>query len=195
LGPLAGTRSRPGLPPGLLPRPLEWGAHTIDLCQWAAGMDATSPVEFEPEGDTIRARYANGIQLVIREAGFKNEGQWLGFGTCPVRFEGEEGWVEAGDSGKVQTNREDHYGQQLPEVMFGTNPAHHVREFVDCVKSRAATACNSGIMRRTHVTGHAAAIAWRLGRKLTFDPAAERFVGDDEANALCKRARREAYQA
>ena len=47
---------------------LEWGSHTVDLCQWVADADDTTPVEFEPEGmgrDTpyaIHCRYANGVQ-------------------------------------------------------------------------------------------------------------------------------------
>lgn len=172
---------------------LEWGAHTIDLCQLAAGADGTTPVEYEPEGTTIHARYANGIKMQIREAGFKGEGDWLGFGTCPVRFVGEEGWVEAGDSGKVATSRKDNFGLKLPEAMYGTDATKHVHQFIDCVKSREKTATDSGITRKGHATGHAASIAWKLGRKLSFDPATERFVGDDEANAMCKRVRREAY--
>lgn len=174
-------------------RVLEWGAHTIDLCQWAAGADGTTPVEFEPEGDTIHARYANGIHLVIRQAGFKKEGNWLGLGTCPVRFEGEDGWVEAGDSGEIVTSSDDWFGLKKPEVMHGTDPAKHVRDFLDCVKSRQAPACNSQVTRNGHIAGHAAAIAWRLGRKLVFDPATEQFVGDDEANGMCLRQRRKPY--
>ena len=60
----------------------EWGAHTIDLCQWAANADGTVPVEFESTGDTlIQGRYANGVKLVMRLAGFKGEGNWVVPGT------------------------------------------------------------------------------------------------------------------
>ena len=87
----------------------------------------------------------------------------------------------------------DHWGNKAPEPMSGIVPTKHVRNFLDCVKSRKEPACNSVIARNGHVTAHAASIAWRLGRKLTFDPKTERFVNDDEANALCKRERRKAY--
>ncbi|NCO94155.1 MAG: gfo/Idh/MocA family oxidoreductase, partial [Armatimonadetes bacterium] len=40
---------------------------------------------------------------------------------------------------------------------------------------------------------HAAALAWKLGRKLRFDPVKEEFVGDDEANRMRSRARREPW--
>lgn len=173
---------------------LEWGAHTIDLCQWANAADGTVPVEYQPRGNDIFARYANGVELRIRVAGLKGEGAWQpGLGSCPVRFEGTEGWVEAGDGGKVVTNRQDGYGLARPQLMYGIDPAKHVRNFLDCVKSRQQPSCHSGVARKGHIAGHAAAIAWRLGRKLCFDPATERFLHDDEANAMCRLERRKPY--
>ncbi|MDX1679138.1 MAG: Gfo/Idh/MocA family oxidoreductase [Akkermansiaceae bacterium] len=173
---------------------LEWGAHTIDICQWGAGKDDTSPVEFEPDGSTIYGKYADGTRLEIRIAGFKGEGNWQeGLSSCPVRLEGEDGWIEAGDSGKVVCSDKKLFGLKRPAEMHGIDPIKHVREFVDCVKSRKKTACNSRITRNGHVAGHAASIAWRLGRKLTFDPKTERFLDDEEANDYCVRERRAAY--
>lgn len=171
----------------------EWGSHTLDLCQWAADADATAPVEYEPDGTTIHATYANGIRLVMRTAGFRNEGDWIGLGTCPVRFEGEEGWIEAGDSGKLAASREDLFGNPTPEPMFGTDPSKHVDEFIECVKSRQQPACDAKTTRHGHVACHAAAIAWKLGRKLRFDPATETFIGDDEANSMRSQERRKPY--
>ncbi len=176
-------------------RLLDWGCHTVDLCQWAAGTDGTGPVEFEPDGQTIRARYANGVKLVMRLGGFNNEGDWLGLGTCPVRFEGDAGWVETGDVGKMAASPAGLLdGANIPEAP-GTDPDHHVREFLDCVKTRGTTSCNSAAMRSTHVACHAAAIAVRLGRKLTFDPATESFPNDPDANRLRSRARRAPWHA
>jgi hypothetical protein len=50
--------------------------------------------------------------------------------------------------------------------------------------------CNQDVMRRTHVACFAAQMAWQLGRKITFDPAKEEFVNDDEANRMRSRAQR-----
>lgn len=171
----------------------EWGTHTLDLCQWAADADGTAPIEYEPDGQIIHATYANGIKLVMRTAGFKNEGDWLGLGTCPVRFEGDEGWVEAGDSGKLATSREDLFGNAAPGSVFGTDAAKHVIEFIDSVKSRKAPSSDAKVTRHGHVACHAAAIAWKLGRKLRFDPASETFIGDDEANSMRRIERRKPY--
>lgn len=176
-------------------RLLDWGAHTVDLCQSALGMDGTTPVEFEPDGQTIRARYANGVKLVMRLGGFNGEGDWLGLGTCPVRFEGDQGWVEAGDFAKIVAEPASLLEGARFDDMAGTDPSAHVREFLDCVKSRGITASNSAFTRSTHVACHAAAIAWRLGRKLTFDPATESFINDQEANRMRSRARRAPWHA
>ncbi len=163
---------------------LDWGAHTVDLCQWALGADGTTPVTYEPDGGTIYARYANGVKLVMRRGG------WMGLGTCPVRFEGDEGWVETGDTGRIELHPASLVRERKRYVRRGTDPAGHGRNFLDCVKSRARTASNADIMRHSHIACHAAAIAWQLGRKVAFDPAKEAFVGDDEANAMRTRALR-----
>jgi predicted dehydrogenase len=163
---------------------LDWGAHTVDLCQWANDADGTMPVTYEPDGGTIYARYANGVKLVMRRGG------WMGLGTCPVRFEGDEGWVETGDTGRIELHPASLVRERKRYVRRGTDPAGHGRNFLDCVKSRARTASNADIMRHSHIACHAAAIAWQLGRKVTFDPLKEAFVGDDEANAMRARALR-----
>jgi len=181
---------------------LDWGAHTVDLCQWAVDADTTTPVEFEPDGGTVRARYANGVQLVMRPEG------WIGqpasapnaanfavgsTGTCPVRFEGDEGWVETGDNGSIELHPASLRGEWRAFTMRGTDPAGHTREFLDCVKSRGLPAAHHGVMRHSHIACHAAAISWLLGRKLTFDPVTESFPHDAEANRMRSRALREPW--
>lgn len=173
----------------------EWGAHTVDLCQWAATADDTTPIEFEAEGQTIHARYGNGVKLVMRLAGFKGEGDWVVPGTCPVRFEGDEGWVEAADTGKIAVSSPALLDRGPPEEMAGTDPTKHVRDFLDCVRTRARPAANADVTRRGHIVSHAAAIGWRLGRKVRFDPVTETFVNDPEANRMCSRARRAPWHA
>jgi hypothetical protein len=74
---------------------LEWGSHCVDLCQWANKADDTAPVEYEPQGNQLHARYANGVKLVLRNDG------WLPLGSCPVRYEGDKGWVETGDDAEI----------------------------------------------------------------------------------------------
>ena len=170
---------------------LDWGAHTLDLCQAANDADNTTPIEFERIGEqnnhSIACRYANGVTLIVRASG------WLGLGTCPVRFEGDEGWVETGDTGQMAVSIDSLRAELPAPTLVGTATETHVRDFFNCVKSRGRTAANEDIMRKSHITNFAAAIAWRLGRKLTLDPVTETFVGDEEANRMRSRAARQPW--
>ncbi|MEM6777041.1 MAG: Gfo/Idh/MocA family oxidoreductase [Planctomycetota bacterium] len=173
----------------------EWGSHTIDLCQWAAGADGTTPIEYEAKSDSlIHTSYASGVKLVMRLSSGKGVGDWIkGLGTCPVRFVGDEGWVEAGDHLGIESSRADLLEDMPNHQIRGTDPVLHVRNFLDCVKSREQPVCNSSVVRYGHMACFAAAISWKLGRKVTFDPKTERFVNDAEANRLCTYERRAPY--
>jgi predicted dehydrogenase len=180
---------------------LEWGAHTVDLCQWVRGGEETIPVEYEVVGQNIHARYSDGVTLVMEALktafGDRSPQFQTRLGTCPVRYVGEDGWVETGDSGDVDAGP-DSLKADLKRLVTsrrraGTDAGTHVRNFLDCVKSRARTNSNPDVTRRSHVAGHAAAIAWQLRRKVTIDPQTETFVSDDEANRLRSRASREPW--
>jgi hypothetical protein len=58
---------------------------------------------------------------------------------------------------------------------------HHVN-FLECVRDRREPVSNVVSGHRATVLGNVADIAVRLGRKLKWDPRAEQFVGDAEAN-------------
>jgi predicted dehydrogenase len=177
---------------------LDWAAHTLDLCQWANNADDTGPVEFEPSSEGIAGRYANGVELMLdvldTPFGKREPHYQTSTGTCPVRFIGEEGWVETGDTGQVITHPESLKAEMRQfTMMAGTNASAHTRDFLDCVRLRGLTACNSKVMRHSHLASHAAAIAWMLNRKVKYDPAREAFVGDDEANRMRHRTMREPW--
>jgi predicted dehydrogenase len=167
---------------------LEWGSHTVDQCQWANKSDHTAPISYEPQGKHVIAQYANGVKLVMRDTG------WLGMGTCSVRFEGDEGWVETGDSGQMTLYPESLRSQQKVFTEAGTSAVKHIRQFLDCVKSRAITAANADVAGQSHIACHAAYISWQLGRKLTYDPVKNEFVGDVDANRMRSRALREPWR-
>jgi predicted dehydrogenase len=177
-------------------RLLDWGAHTLDLCQWANDSDDTMPLLYEPSDKNITCTYANGVKLLIDflKDPFGDRGpRWITrLGTCPVRFEGEEGSVETGDTGEVVFKPES-LGRKVQQTqrVRGLDVSAHARNFFDCVKSREQPVCNPTVMRRSHVACHAAALSWILQRKLTIDPKTEQFVGDDEANRLCRRPQRD----
>ncbi len=167
---------------------LEWGSHCVDLCQWANDADETAPVEYEPPvGGQAVAHYANGVKLVLRGGG------WLGLGSCPVRFEGDTGWVETGDNGDMVASSPALLAARGAKV--GGYPANnHIRDFLNCVKTRGLPRANHDVTCHTHIACHAAGIAIFLKRKVTLDPKTYRFVGDEEANRLRSEALREPWR-
>ena len=177
----------------------DWGAHTVDLCQWALDADGDAPTRYWADGNTMYAMYKNGVKLVMRPDG------WLGLGTCPVRFEGDEGWVETGDSGRIlvfpDTLRKElgavvngPTGERLvaDRLSYGEDPFMHVRNFFDCVKTRRQPVCNADVICSSHIACHASALSWMLKRELTFDPVKVEFT-DAEANRMRVREWREPW--
>ncbi|MCL2710439.1 MAG: Gfo/Idh/MocA family oxidoreductase [Planctomycetaceae bacterium] len=187
---------------------LEWGTHTVDLCQWANQSDDTVPIEYwatyNRNGDKttlVEARYATGVKLVMRDTG------WLGLGSCSARYVGEEGWIETGDTGRMEVSS-DALRREL-KVFGGGYPAdNHIRQFLDCVKSRKNPSANAKVAAMSHIASHCAKIAWDLSpvRKSTseeslvlkFDPVKEEFIGTgsdvDAANRLRSRAMRSPWR-
>lgn len=167
---------------------LEWGSHCVDLCQWANDADRTAPVEYEPQGDQLHARYANGVKLIMRNDG------WLKLGTCPVRFEGDTGWVETGDDGEMVASTEALLTGKGAKI--SGYPANlHVRDFLDAVRSRGQTRANADAACQSHIACHAANIALFLGRRVKYDPVKNEFIGDEAANRLRSEALREPWPA
>jgi hypothetical protein len=178
---------------------LDWGAHTVDLCQWANQADDTMPIEYEPSSKNITARYANGVKLVLDflSTPFAERPGWIQhLGTCPVRFVGDEGWVETGDSGEIEVHPASLKSalKEMGKKVVGLDVSAHARNFFDCIKSRGTTAANPKVMRNSHIACHAAALSWILNRKLQLDPATASFVNDPEANSLRSRPARDPFK-
>ena len=173
---------------------LEWGSHTVDLCQWAAQKDDTTPVRFEPQfnedgsiNDQVHAWYADGVKLVMRSSG------WVGLGTCSARYVGEEGWIETGDSGRMAVSNDALRGELKFFGILGTDPINHIAEFVECVKTRRNPSANANVAAQSHIASHCAYIAWQLRRPVDYDPAKNEFLNDPEANRMRTRAQRAPY--
>ncbi|MEW4562498.1 Gfo/Idh/MocA family oxidoreductase [Bremerella sp. JC770] len=177
-------------------RLLDWGAHTLDLCQWANQADGTMPIEYQPHKDGITCRYDNGVKLEIDflpdPFGDRSPHYITRLGTCPVRFIGSEGWVETGDSGEIVCSSPALQKEITEDTkrVRGLDVASHSRNFLDCIRSRKLTAANQNVMRKSHIACHAAAAAWIFDRKVTIDPQKEVFVNDADANGLISRADR-----
>ena len=164
----------------------EWGSHTVDICQWANDADGTSPVAYRVynKNNDVECTYANGVKLYIRKG--------LRFGSCPIRIEGEEGWVETGDSGQIEVYPKSLMAERRFRGGYPQN--NHVRDFLNCVKSRTQPVAPAEGAHRSISACHAANICVRLGRPVKWDPVKEEFIGDDEANRLRTRAYRHPWR-
>jgi predicted dehydrogenase len=178
-----------------------WGAHTV--AQALAGLDMTnvSFIEFEYEGPdvTMMTHLSNGVKLVLyRTPGSVWEACKLWHGACGERFDGPEGWAAAADgySGPDVSSpallRE--YKNVLADYTARTQrPLSHVRDFLDCIRSRRLCVANPEVMCRSMNICLAADICEQLKRSLKFDLGKAEFVGDPEANRLRSRAMRAPY--
>lgn len=178
-------------------RLLDWGAHTVDLCQWANSADGTTPVEFDPSPIGITCRYANGVKLFLdflkTPFGDRSPNWNTKLGLCPVKFVGSEGSVEVGDDGiEVQLGGVPSSTEKIRKTR-GIDAQIHARNFFDCVRSRQPTITNPDVMLHSHIASFAASFSWILGRRLTFDPVKKEFVNDAEANSLRSRPERNCW--
>jgi predicted dehydrogenase len=76
-------------------------------------------------------------------------------------------------------------GERLPQGGASTNEQHdpaHKRDFLDAIRNGRRPNCDIAIGHVSSSMTHLGNIAWRVHRKLKFDAAEQRFVGDHEAN-------------
>ncbi|MCY2952986.1 MAG: Gfo/Idh/MocA family oxidoreductase [Planctomycetota bacterium] len=178
-----------------------WGAHTV--AQALAGLDMSdvSTIEFEFAGpdSTIMARLSNGLKLVLyRVPGDVWQPCKYWHGACGERFDGSEGWAAAADGySKPDVSSPallEEYKKVLAEYAGRTQrPASHVRDFLDCVKSRRPTVAGPEMMLRSMSICLAADICEQLKRNLMFDLLKSEFIADPDANRLRSRAMREPW--
>jgi predicted dehydrogenase len=176
----------------------DWGAHLFDTAQWANNTERSGPVEVEGKGtfwteglyNTVKDydvtyRYANGVVMTCKP------------GNPSIKFIGTEGWVgNTGWRAPVQASSPEILNSQIGprELHLYTNPKGEHDDFLQCVKSRKDPYFPVDIGHRVSTVCHLANIAIKLGRKLKWDPKREQFVGDDEANKMLDRPRRDPWQ-
>jgi predicted dehydrogenase len=173
-----------------------WGAHTV--AQLLPGLDLTgvSTIRFQydsPDGSMV-TRFSNGVKMVLARG--SNGNYWNG--SCGERFDGPEGWAAAADG----YSRPDvsspallsHYKKIIGDYVARTQrPMNHIRDFLNCVRSRRTTVANPEVMYHSMVICLAADVCEQLQRNLTFDLRKAEFVGDAEANRFRSRAMREPW--
>ena len=177
----------------------DWGAHYYDVAQWGMGTDRTGPVRVEgvatfPEDGLYDAAITHRFEFSYADTAAKlisfttDDGKDWG-----MRFEGSAGWLYV-ESDRIMGEPESMLDAVIgpDEIRLYDSPNHH-QNFVDCIRSRGETAAPVEIAHRSASVCHIGSICAILGRDLDWDPHAETFPSDPEANRLLARAPRLAW--
>lgn len=181
-----------------------WGGHAIDQVQWALGADATGPVEVRVDGPPLdppkytrpepRDRGWATCQRPLLSFRYAS-GAVLELGNGPLSgaiFIGEKGKIEI-ERGRVKSNPLD----LIEQVQLKDGPSYtqaHIDNWYNSIASGKLPVADVEIGHRTVTVCHLGNIGRKLGRNLKWDPVAERFPGDDEANQLLDRPRRKGFE-
>jgi len=197
----------------------DWGVHLNDIVLWA--LDASAPLSVSSTGgifttdddrdtpDTLQVIYefpnctltysmrkGNGLKFNGHEYGILfcgTDGSLLldraGFEIIPDKV------VLPYGIKLVHGDRPTRQIDLKPDQVAGEDgqPAH-VRNFLDCLRSRERPICDIEIGHRSTNTCHLGNIAYKLHRKLFWDVATETFKDDPEANALLTREPRRGFE-
>ncbi len=189
-----------------------WGSHHVDSAHWGMNTEYTGPVEVWGHADfpksglwdvhgifKTEAMYANGVSMVV--------GNELPNG---IKFEGTKGWIFV-TRGNYKVTGSDPVANQEgvkpleasdPKILksvIGPNEIHlyessdHHGNWLESIQSRKPPITNVEIAHRSCSTCLIHHITMKLNRKVTWDPAAERFKNDDEANHMLSRTQRQPY--
>jgi predicted dehydrogenase len=173
----------------------DWAGHHVDIAHWGLDMDHEGPVVIEngkaeyptegiydvPYSYEFDCTYANGVKIKVANRSRLPHGQ----GVC---WYGEKGWIFV-SRGSLQASDRNILNEQIgPDEIQVYKSYDHFRNFIDCVKTRKETITPSETAHRSISVGLLGEIAMNTGRKLNWDPANERFIGDDEANRFLKRS-------
>jgi hypothetical protein len=187
-----------------------WGSHHVDIGHWGMNTEMTGPVEIEARAEFpkkglwnvhgafhIEAKYANGVTMILDDK-FPNG----------VRFEGSDGWIFASRGGARATASDPANTEGLPiaasdprlleskigagETRLHQSADHHL-DWLASIQTRKPAATNPEQAHRSTSACILGWIAMKLGRKLRWDPAKERFQDDPEANAMLAREQRAPY--
>jgi predicted dehydrogenase len=168
-----------------------FGAHHLDIVQWALGMDESGPVAIEgtprhhrdhwyevPESFDLAFTYASGVRVLCGQANGTRVG---------VTFEGDRGRLFV-NRGIIEANPPELLRAALGEgdTRLPVSRNHH-QNWLDSIASGSRPICDVEIGHRSATVCHLGAIALRTGRRITWNPATETVTGDAEQAAHVER--------
>jgi hypothetical protein len=147
----------------------DWGAHHFGGALFATDVREVEPVEVHYHAENkamyLTYRFANGLLLHHNRPN-----------TANLHVEGTPG--------------EKREAKPVPAYK-GKGGIHG--DFIECVKTRQRPFRDIELASHTMAVCHLGIIAYQLQRSLKWDPARQEFPGDEEANRLIDRARREPW--
>jgi predicted dehydrogenase len=176
----------------------DWAGHHCDIAQWGMGTEMTSPIEIEGVAEFPKAedglfdtatkyrfecKFKEGFTMIVADRTQQPKGMG-------VQFEGTDGWIWVDRDGLDASPKSLISSVIGPEEIHLYRSDDHHQNFLDCVRSRAETITPARIAHRSIMIGHLGLIAMKLGRKVRWDPEAERFINDPEADRLLSRPMR-----
>ena len=207
----------------------DWGAHHIDIAQWALGCQNTGPLQISgngrfppivpdnfdwntyldgqiklPNGYNTPTEFSIDLEMATGSVinvshHYRREENNIDFGNG-ILFEGDDGriFVNRGKvTGKPVEDLTEADHKELDDLVAklyqGRTPGNHMKNFFQCVEERVQPISDVFTHHKTMTSCHLCNIMMMLGRSLSWDPEVEQFIGDDQANALMSRHRREGF--
>ena len=183
-----------------------WGVHPLDIALWGHPTMMTAPMEIEGKGIIpttgacntsvawdVNFTFGDGVKMQFR--GTRNDSAanelnnldaWKAkYGVVRdhgTAFEGSDGWVVV-DRSQIWSSPEKLIEEKSESFQVQlTRSSNHARNLLDGIKTRKPAICPIEEAVQADTLCHLSDIATRLNRKLKFDPVAEKFPGDNEAN-------------
>lgn len=189
----------------------DWGAHMVDVGMWAMGEDPigasaaagkygypddimetpdtqTSIVQFPSFSLVWEHMLGCGVGPWQREHGVEFHGQ---NGTLVID---RQGWEVYSETDSIDQPRSYRMKGQPRRSSSGDYHFAHVKNFLECVKSREKPEADIEIGHKSVIACHLANIAARLQRYVVWDAGSERIRGDSEAQALVGRKYRSPWR-
>jgi predicted dehydrogenase len=180
---------------------LDWIGHHCDIAHWGMDCDNSGPLEIEGQGEfppkdaiwntctkyRITCKYPNDVEMVLAggHGDIRSGTKWIG----------TDGWVWVDRGGYDASNLD--WFVNLPADKNKVKlyqSGDHMRNFIDCVKSRQPTITPVETAHHSAIPGHLGLIAMLVGRKIKWDAAKEVIVGDADASKLLTRGYRSPWK-